>query len=337
MALTQIVDSLPPEVWNAYVTENSVEMNVFVRSGVITVGNPVLQGLLNGGGNTTNVPFWKDLTQTDIAAPTSDDPGSLLTAKKITSDKQVAVRLARAQAWAAADLVSEIAGSDPMIRIASRVGNYWNGQLTRKLLSIILGIDADSVASHQGDLIEDISVQTTPDATNLIHAEAVIDAKQTMGDHSGSLVAMAMHSVPFSRLQKNNLIDFIVDGVNENAVRIPFYNGLAVVVDDILLPDTSDTEDVYSTYLFGTGAFAYATGSARVPVEVEREALQGDGGGVETLVSRVSDSLHPFGYKYTSLSVAGETPTNAELDGAGDWDRVIDRQLVPFAILKSNG
>jgi hypothetical protein len=70
---------------------------------------------------------------------------------------------------------------------------------------------------------------------------------------------------------------------------------------------------------------------------VEREALQGNGGGIETLVSRKSWIVHPFGFQFLSGSVAGESPTLAEYKLAANWDRVVPRKNVPVAFLVTNG
>jgi hypothetical protein len=88
---------------------------------------------------------------------------------------------------------------------------------------------------------------------------------------------------------------------------------------------------VYTKYLFGQGAFA--KGAA----PLDGTPLQGDFGteGVEigrvpldsdtVLINRHRYILHPLGVKFTSASVAGDSPTNAELETAANWVRVSDQ------------
>ena len=87
--------------------------------------------------------------------------------------------------------------------------------------------------------------------------------------------------------------------------------------------------------LFGEGAFGYGVGSPMVPVEVEREAAQGNGGGIETLWVRNTWLLHPFGFQQTGTP-AGESFTMAELRAATSWSRVVERKNVPIAFLSTN-
>jgi len=115
--------------------------------------------------------------------------------------------------------------------------------------------------------------------------------------------------------------------------------GRRVIVDDGMpVEDGATSGNVYTSVLFGEGAMGYGEGSATTPVEVERNALQGDGGGVEILVERKSWLIHPFGMRIT----AGTTPTAAsfsltELRAAATWDRVVERKNIPLAFLKTNG
>ena len=56
-----------------------------------------------------------------------------------------------------------------------------------------------------------------------------------------------------------------------------------------------------------------------------RDALNSD----TFLVNRRRFILHPRGVKFTSASVAGANPTNAELETAANWVRVWENKNVP--------
>ncbi len=344
MALVQISDIIVPEIFAGYVVVESTALSAFVQSGVI-VDDPALSAFLAGGGRNFDLPFWNDVADTlanistDVAfdysgaSPPNADPES------ITTGQQIVQRHNRNQAWSAADLTSALAGSDPISVITALVAGYWMRQEQLQLIASVQGLIADSVANDASDMVNVISLPAggTPDATNLFSAEAVIDTVQTMGDHGANLAAISMHSVVFTRAKKNNLIDFIPDSENTAAAAIPFYNGMRVIVDDGM-PAVANTGNVdYSTYLFGAGAVRRGVGSPRVPAEVERQALAGQGGGQEFLISRIESALHPTGTQWTASSMALESPTNAELALAANWDKVVDRKLITIAELRTNG
>ena len=143
-----------------------------------------------------------------------------------------------------------------------------------------------------------------------------------------------MHSVTYAEARKNNLITFIPDSRGE--ITIPTYLGMVVVVDD-QMPTTAGTNHTeYQTYLLKRGAFAWAQGVPRVPTEVDRDPEKGNGGGQETLFSRQEFILHPRGIAWISGSMAGQSPTIAELILAANWNRVHARKNIGIAVLKHN-
>ena len=59
--------------------------------------------------------------------------------------------------------------------------------------------------------------------------------------------------------------------------------------------------------------------------------------GTELLANRKQYIMHPIGVKFTSSSVAADSPTNAELATAANWARVFSRKNVKLLCLKTNG
>lgn len=336
MALVQIADIIVPSVFTSYVQLLTAQRSAFVQSGVVET-SPTFDELLAGGGRTFDMPHFKDLADTEANVSSDDDFGSDdAVPEKITTGREVSIRHSRNQAWSAADLASALAGADPMEAIASRVADYWVRQQQGFLISSVRGVIADNILNDAGDMVNDITAGAGAVADgNLFSAEAFIDTIQTMGDFGEMLAAMAVHSVVYRRMQKLQLIDFIPDA--EGRISIPTYLGRRVIVDDGLPVVADGPNFEYSTYIFGTGSVALGTGSPKVPTETYREPLAGKGGGQEYLVSRVELLLHPRGFAFTDASVAGPSPTNAEMQLDANWDRRFERKLVRIAELKTNG
>ena len=146
---------------------------------------------------------------------------------------------------------------------------------------------------------------------------------------------MAMHSVPYSNLRKQQLIEFVRDA--DNNTMFATYGGKRVIVDDSLPAIAGTNRVTYTTVLFGTGSWIWGNGRVQTPSETEREASSGNGGGQDTLHSRRADIIHPLGFSFVSGTVAGQSPTLAELASSSNWDRVWERKNVPLAFLQTNG
>jgi len=218
--------------------------------------------------------------------------------------------------------------------IADLVAEYWNRREQDLIINTLTGVFADNIANDSSDLVSDIAIEDGDNAAdaNKISADAVIDAKQKLGDAAGGLIAMAIHSVVYSRLQKLNLIEFIPDARGE--VKIPVYLGYRVIVNDNCPADTGTASGYkYTSYLFGQGAIGRGEGNAPVPVETDRDSLAGE----DYLIHRRHFLLHPRGIAWQASSVAGEAPANAECALAANWDRVYEKKNIRLVKLVTNG
>lgn len=335
MATTQIADVIVPEYFHAYTSELATQMNKFFLSGVVTP-NAVLNERLAAGGKVFDFPQWDSLG-TPASNVSSDAPGSSATPNKHTAKEQIAVRLDRNNAWQSADLAGMLAGSDPLNDVAGKVAGYWTLVYSSLLSQTITGVIADNIANDSSDMINDVGTDATgtPAATELFSAEAYIDAAATLGEHQDEISALAVHPTVYSRMKKLDLIDFIPD--SESKKEIATYQGARVILDSLLPTITGTNRTKYYSILFTPGSFGWGETAPKVPVAVDRDELAGDGGGVETLSTRKAVCLHPNGFKFTSSSVAGASPTNAELATAANWDRVSLRENVGWAVLSTNG
>lgn len=311
MAVTKLADMIVPEVFIPYVIRRTAEKSNLVQSGIIA-SNPVLDQLITGGGATIQMPVFNDLSGDDqVLGETA------MTVNGITTAKDVAAVLYRQNAWGATELAGCMSGTDPMKAIGELVADYWVRREQKILISTLEG--AFGAASMAG-LVKDI----TSDASTAISANAVLDAKQLKGDSAGDLVAIAMHSATFTKLQKDNVIAFIPAA--ESKVQIPTYLGYRVIVDDGLPVTPATTGDnptpaKYTTYLFAAGTVGRGEGTpaALTPVETDRDSLAS----TDILINRRALVLHPQGLKWKGTPTAA-TPNNTELATGTNWERVAD-------------
>jgi hypothetical protein len=252
--------------------------------------------------------------------------------------EQVARKAFVNQGWQAADLASELAlGPRAIDQVRNRTDTYFTRQWQRRLVATTNGIIADNVANDGGDMVVDVASESISgqDSATKFNRDAFVEATNTLGDRYDELSAIAVHSTVYAQMVKNDDIDFIPD--SEGNLVIPTYLGLRVIVDDGMNVEAGSTDGFkFTSVLFGAGAFGFGVGSPEVPVEVERYADQGNGGGIETLWVRETYVLHPFGFKATGTPSNGITFTQAELATAGTVDRVIERKNIPLAFLVTN-
>ena len=315
--VTSIQNLITPEVYTAYMQENSPKLSKLISSG-IALTNEKMNALAGGDGLTINIPFLKPLSGGSQVV----SEGDKLETRKITGAKQVGVRLIRGNAWSVYDLAQIISGADPVGSILSQLAKYWADEEQSILISILNGIFGAGgalVSTH----VNDISAKTG--AASNINAETTLDTKQKLGDNAFKITNVAMHSAVYTYLQKQNLIEFIPDSRGE--IAFTRYLGYNVLVDDGM-PYSSG---VYTTVFFGNGAFGYGAGNPNglIPYEEDRDAL----GSLSNIISRRALVLHPNGLSWKGTP-AKETPTNEELATASNWEKVFEDKNIPMVALK---
>ncbi|MFT3792086.1 MAG: hypothetical protein QM741_13650 [Rudaea sp.] len=348
---TRLSDVIVPIEFTSYVVANTAERTDFSTSGVM-VPNDVITQQLGVGAESFTVPVWLDLGNTE-ANISNDDPDALAVPLKLSTVKQVVRKSFLNQAWSDAQLASELAGSSALARIQDRTAAYWARQLQRRLIASLNGVLGANVSYDAGDMVVDIHAATNAGVTasTKFNASSFIDTAATLGDALNDLVAVAVHSKVYSDMLKADLIQFLP---NSQGQPIRTYRGLAVVVDDGLpyTPAAGSTSGAaaqkFTSVLFGRGAFGYGLTSPAqaLGTEIFRNPGAGNGAGVETLYSRVNLSVHPVGHSWIetiaaplsgeSASLAGISPTLAELAEAERWDRVLERKAIPIAFLIHN-
>lgn len=334
---TRLSDAVIPEIYMSYEADNSPEKSVFFESGIV-VNTPELNAAAAAASKTFHVPFWKDLDASLEPNYGSDDPDVKATLNKVGSGEFLARKAWMNQGYSTMDLVSELAGSDPMRHIRNRFGTYWTRQWQRRAMATAVGIMAANIAQDSGDMVKDVSIAAGNSATsaNLFSRANFIDACFTLGDRGEEIGAIAVHSVVYKRMLNNEDIDFIPD--SQGKMSIPTYLGRRVIVDDMMPVVAGGTNGfVYTSILFGSAAFGYGKATPDVPMAIVRDELAGNGSGMESIIERNNWIIHPFGFSWVENTVSGLSPTNANLRLAVNWDRITDRKNVPLAFLKTNG
>lgn len=318
MAGTTLSDVIVPELFTKYVVQKTMELSALFNSGIVT-NNAEFDRLASEAAPIHNMPFFEDL-QGDSENVTE---GTDLTAKKITSNKDVSTTIRRAAMWSATDLSAALAGADPMAAIGNLVAGFWARDMQKELINILNGVfAATTMTSH----VLDVSAEEGAAAN--ISASVFIDGLQMLGDAQGNLTAVAMHSAVKSYLKKQNLITTQRDS---NSVEFETYQDRRVIVDD----GCPYSGGVYTTYLFGNGAIAFGNGNpvGFVATEVDRDKKKGSG--VDYLINRRTFILHPRGVQWTNSSRAAvESPTRAELANKANWKRVYEDKAIRLVAIK---
>ncbi len=353
---TQISDVIVPSIFTPYTQQLTMEKTAIVQSGV-AARDDFLDKLLAGGGLTFTVPSWQDIGD-PAENVSSDDPNVPSVPNTTTTSAEVAVRLSRNSSWSTMRLATALAGADPMQSIASRVSDYWVRRLQAAVIGVLQGVFAGNASATpqngregnvglnaafgvRNDLTHDISGSHS--AATEFSAAAFIDTATLLGDAAEDVTAVFMHSVVYSRAQKNNLIDFIPD--SQGQINIPTFLGRRVIVDDSMpnpagssANGSNTSSGVYHTWLVGPSALRLGVGTPVVPTEVFRYPDRGNGAGSDILFNRVEWCIHPVGHAYIGSPAGEGGPTNATTSGnlaaATSWVRVFpERKQIKLARL----
>lgn len=336
MATVQLADIIDVKVFQDLPAVNSPEKTAFYQSGIVT-RNSLLDGLATAAGKVAELPFWNDIDPTVAPNLSNDNPASIATAAKVAQGEQISRKAFLNKGLSATDLASEVAmGPRAMEHIRARTDTYWLRQWQRRLIASTNGILADNIASNSGDMVKSVASESIAgqSATTKFNRDAFTDAVYTMGDAATQLRAIGVHSAVMAQMVKNDDIVYIPD--SQGQLTIPTYMGLRVIVDDGHTVTAGTTDGFkYTSVLYGEGAFGYGDGAPINPVAIEREESQGNGAGVETLWTRKTWILHPFGYQSTGTPAAVSFSL-AELAAATSWSRVVERKNVPLGFLITN-
>lgn len=337
MALTKLTDIIEPAVFLKYSKEYTPEKLDLINSAAFGNPLPELGPQMSAGGSTVDVPFWQDVSRTEPAIQTDDDTISLVP-EKITASKLTARKLYWAKSWQQADLAGAFATGntkDPLKQIVDYTENYWRRQMQLAAIKMLDGVAAANVASNAGDMrYLTYSDVASPTSANKISPAAVNRARGTMGEMMDQLGTIVMHSKVYMDALDQEQISFVQP--SHLPFKIGMFAGCQVVVSDDCTVTAGTNSPKYRSYMLGAGSLQKEVHFPEVAVETFRNPDKGNGGGVETLYNRRHVLLHTNGVRFTSASVAGKSPSFAELATAANWNRLYQRKNVKIAFLETN-
>ena len=318
------------------VLRSTTEPNFF-NSGFVPV-RPELAELAKGIGTSFNLPSFNALSGGNSLS--SDDVSDVLTLNDLSSVREVGYKAFKNAGWSfsnfAVDRANSIESASDIV--AAQIGTYWTEVYQKDMSDIVTGIVADNVDNDSGDMVTDIAISTgTVTGANRFSVDAFTSAQAQLGDRSfditGSNAVLVVHSKVYQTILNNDVIDFIPN--SDGTATVPTYRGTMVVVSDNVPVDASGDNPIYTSVLFAPGSFSFIPLAVTNPIEFDRNPLQGNGSGVDALISRVGYILHPTGFAQTSPAAdGGATPTELKADTS--WSRVYQRKQVPMAFIQTN-
>lgn len=331
MPATNLQDVIVPEVFNSYVVNRTMELSALLQCGIMENSSDY-DTLASQAAPTVNMPFFKDLTGESKQIIEGKD-GEI---ENIQSGKDVAAIIRRYNIWAATDLSAALAGSDPMKAIGDLVAAFWARDMQKELVAVLTGIFG-TIPAVSG---EGASPAVTRLASNLLDisgksgaaanwsGSGFIDAEQLLGDAKTQLTGVCMHSMTEAYLKKQNLIETVQPS---NDVAFGMYQGKRVIVDD----GCPTVGGVYTTYLFGNNAVALGNGNPAGFVATETDRKKTMGSGIDYLINRRTNILHPRGVAFINADVAKtEGPSRVELMKPVNWNPVYEPKQIRIVAFK---
>jgi len=242
--------------------------------------------------------------------------------------------------WGVSKLDAQLAGVENVLRTdAERTAGFWVRNFDRLLLNKLTGVIENNIANDGGDMVKDISKDTTgaAGATNKASAEAIIDTVLTMGDSFDELGLWVFPTQVYGTLLKLDAAMFV-----QPSQLLPFrtYRGVPCVVTDGVAPKQGTNQKIFTSFALGAGSVLFGSanglGGENVIVNDEHAAKNM---GAKDLITRQNGLIMTIQGHTSKAPIVGAN-AGPEVDAyanASSWDRVYDRKFVRIAALRSNG
>lgn len=223
------------------------------------------------------------------------------------SVEQTNVVIGRKYSFATNELADYLTKANPELEVAKLMASYWHREMNKSLIKVLNGVCAVSAMS---DLVENISTSGTISDSNRITSTTLLTALQKFGS-SFEPAVFIIHSLVYKSLLGQNLISYL--RVNDLNVVTPHFMGLPLYIDNSL---PSSTNSTYTSYILGKKAIVTSNAKETIPFAIVND------GSVTTrqyLVMKKRFIRQPYGTNFTSLSLAGTSPTDTELATSTNW------------------
>lgn len=311
-------------LWTTEDIRSSSEVSGLVDSMIVTKADPAVAKIVNAidSGSKIQIPYVQDqLYSEPNVSDDSDVLGSVSTIVKAKVDAFVGFYN---KIFGEKQIAKEIGSGISAIDAArSLLGTFWKKDIKARMLSILSGAIASNKAHNGGD-----SVHT--DAVNGFSFDLAVDTLVKAGEQMDNFKAIVVTSGTKAKILKQNALS-ITKAADEIGIVREYYNGLELILDDSLPVAGGLTTTVF----LREGAFTFQEVTVEMPIALVKNELSGNGGGETKLVSRFAYLLHLNGYTFNDASVAGVSPTVAELANPANWTRVVDYKQTPFVALES--
>jgi hypothetical protein len=323
MTILKLADMLIPGSSGArevagMIQRRTLQKSALFRSGIIARANDAAVAstlALEKGGYFTSVDFRNPLSGAEQIMNDTKD----LVINKISYGRQFAAVYERANSWGVTDLGVDLSGDDPMADIVDQLSDYWAERYQIQLINILNGA-MPAVEANLTDISEEVG------EAGIISANNFITASRKLGDRSGKLTAVSMHSAVMTLLIQQNLIIYLPAA--DQGDPIPTYQGKTVIEDDGMPFDP--VTGIATMYLYGRGAISFQEGTPKTPLETDRASLTN--GGQEWIVNRKKYIMHPNGISWNiDADLVDPTPNNAELADPDNWEMVYDPKEIGIA------
>lgn len=316
------------EVFAGMMQETDYWATPIILSGIVQQDSSIMD-LIGEKGNVATIPIYKPLDAfEDNMEALNNDGMTNNTPVEISGDKQTCMLIQRMKAFQAKDFTKELTGADPMTLIRNKIAGYYNQVWERELMNIAQAVmSVTELKDHVLDL-----------GTKSIEAGTIYDAEQAaLGDMAGGLGLMVMHSMIFKEYKKMEMVDYdkyVVDGVIQKEITLPTIAGKHVLVTDRFTSTGVGSEAVYSTYLFGEGAFL-SCDKKNYENQYTTNYDPETSAGIDKFYTKQGKVLHPNGLSLAVDKIVKESPTFAELGTSSNYALKFNPKNVKMGLIKS--
>jgi len=316
MSNLRLTDIIVPSVFAAYVSVRTVELSNILQSGLVNIDTS-LNAFVDGPGNAISMPRRNDLPDSGSQVL---ELGKEIELDRMTAGVDLAPKLFRAQGWESSQLLSALAGFNQEQEIIDKVATWWARDKQKIILSILNGVFDSASMEHAT-----IDASDEPISSNIVLA-----GRQVLGDNSGILSIIMMHSSTRTELSRQNLIETIPNARGEIAFEL--YLGFRVVVNDNLPYE----DGVYTTYLASNGALQMGRGvpAGIEPVQIEEIPKLS----TSALYMRETTIINPKGISYVKPGFENgsplPSPSNIDLATGANWNRSNDIEKKSIGLVR---